>query len=123
MGKKQKEIKPEKIEYEISSGNVFSDFGFENPKEANAKSDLALLIRAIIKQRKLTQAKAAALMKIDQPKVSKIMRGLLSEFTIERLMNCLLGLGCDLEIKPTFGKAIIPSIHITKSSCLKRLYA
>src|SRR3990167_2794002 len=102
-----------KKNYEVSSGNVFADFGFENPKEANAKSDLALLIGAIIKRRKLTQIKAAELMKIDQPKVSKILRGLLSEFTIERLMNCLLGLGCDLEIKPTMGKAVIPSIHVT----------
>lgn len=86
----------EKIEYEVSSGNVFADFGFENPKEANAKSDLALLIRAIIKQRKLTPAKAAELMKIDQPKISKVMRGLLSEFTIKKLVNCLLGLNTKL---------------------------
>ncbi|MES2273544.1 MAG: helix-turn-helix transcriptional regulator [Chlamydiota bacterium] len=126
MGRKRKEIKEsrhEKIEYEVSSGNVFADFGFKNPKEANAKSDLALLVSAIIKQRKLTQSKAAELMGIDQPKVSKIIRGLLSEFTIERLMNCLLGLGCDLEIKPTLGKAITPSIHVTRNSNLKRLPA
>ncbi len=111
--------KAKKIKYEISSGNVFADFGYENPKEANAKSDLALLISTIIKHRKLTQARAAILMKVDQPKVSKIVRGLLSEFTIERLMNCLLGLGCDLEIKPTFGKAEFPSIHVSKKNIQK----
>jgi predicted XRE-type DNA-binding protein len=114
---KRKEIKestPEKIEYEVGSGNVFADFGFKNPKEANAKSDLALLIREIIKQRKLTQAQAAKLMKIDQPKVSRITRGILSEFTIERLMNYLIELGCDLEIKPTLGKVTTPSIHVTR---------
>ena len=124
MGKR-KEIKksiPEKIEYEVGSGNVFADFGFENPKKANAKSDLALLIREIIKRRKLTQAQAAKLMKIDQPKVSRITRGLLSEFTIERLMNCLIELGCDLEIKPTLGKVTTPSIHVTRSTNLKRLH-
>ncbi len=123
---KRKEIKesvPENIEYEVGSGNVFADFGFKNPKEANAKSDLALLLRAIIKKRKLTQAQAAKLMKIDQPKVSRIVRGLLSEFTIERLMNYLISLGCDLEIKPTLGKASIPSIHVTKNTNLKRLHA
>jgi predicted XRE-type DNA-binding protein len=124
MAKKSKKNEPpvsEKVEYEVSSGNVFADFGYENPKEANAKSDLALLINAIIKHRKLTQIKAAELMKMDQPKVSKIMRGLLSEFTIERLMYCLLGLGCDLEIKPTLGKATVPSIHVSKNANLKRL--
>ncbi|MDP1608918.1 MAG: helix-turn-helix transcriptional regulator [Chlamydiales bacterium] len=113
----------DKIEYEVSSGNIFEDFGFENPKEANVKSDLALLIRGIIKKRKLTQEKAAKLMQIDQPKVSKIVRGLLSEFTIERLMNYLIALGCDLEIKPTIGKTATPSIHVTKNTSLKRLSA
>lgn len=111
------------MEYEISSGNVFEDFGYENPQEANAKSDLAFLIRAIIKQRKLTQEKAANLMEIDQPKISKITRGLLSEFTIERLMNYLLALGCDLEIKPTIGKASAPSIHVTRNSVFNRVHA
>jgi predicted XRE-type DNA-binding protein len=125
MGKRKKikESMPEQIEYEVGSGNVFADFGFKNPKEANAKSDLALLIRAIIKKRKLTQAQAAKLMKVDQPKVSRIVRGLLSEFTLERIMNYLLGLGCDLEIKPTLGKVTTPSIHVTKNTNLKRLYA
>ena len=122
---KRKELKksiPEQIEYEVGSGNVFADFGFENPKEANAKSDLALLIRAIIKQRKLTQVQAAKLMKINQPKVSRITRGLLSEFTIERLMKYLIKLGCDLEIKPTLGKVSTPSIHVTRNTNLKRLH-
>ncbi len=125
MGRKRKvkELISEKVEYEVSSGNIFEDFGFKHPKEANAKSDLALLIRKIIKQRKLTQSQAAKLMKVDQPKVSRIVRGLLSEFTIERLMNYLICLGCDLEIKPTLGKAVIPSIHVTKNTNLKRLHA
>ena len=123
MARKRKELKHNKIEYEVSSGNVFEDFGFENPKEANAKSDLALLISAIIKQRKLTQDQAAKLMKTDQPKISKIIRGTLSEFTIERLMNYLLNLGCDLEIKPSLGKVTSPSIHVAKSRNLTRLSA
>jgi predicted XRE-type DNA-binding protein len=71
-----------------------------------------MLICTIIKQRKLTQDKAAQLMEIDQPKVSKIVRGLLSEFTIERLMRHLVALGCDIEIKPKLNRAIIPSIHV-----------
>jgi predicted XRE-type DNA-binding protein len=119
--KRTKKVKLEKIEYEVSSGNVFTDFGFPYPEEADAKSDLAILICSIIKQRKLTQKQAAKLMKIDQPKVSKIMRGLLSEFTIERLMKYLLSLGFDIEIKPTPSKAVIPSIHIIKSNTFKRL--
>jgi predicted XRE-type DNA-binding protein len=123
MVKKRKAAKKpslENIEYEMSSGNVFQDFGFPNPEEADAKSDLALIISSIIKQRKLTQEQAARLMGIDQPKVSKITKGLLSEFTIERLMRYLLSLGFDIEIKPIASKTLSPAIHV-KSNNLKRL--
>lgn len=121
--KRTKKVKPEKIEYEVSSGNVFADVGFPNPEEADAKSDLAILIRSMIKQRKLTQGQAAKLMRIDQPKVSKIMRGLLSEFTLERLMKYLLSLGFDIEIKPTLSRTLVPSIHVNRTSHLRRLNA
>jgi predicted XRE-type DNA-binding protein len=108
----------EKIEYEVSSGNVFADFGYDNPEEARAKWDLAFLIRSIVKQKKLTQEQAATLMGIDQPKVSKIIRGILSEFTLERLMKYLVLLGYDIEIKPTRSKSLNPSIYVGKASNL-----
>lgn len=119
--KRSKKKHEEKIEYEFGSGNVFVDFGYPNPEEADAKSDLAFLIRSIIKKRKLTQAAAAKLIGIDQPKVSKIIRGLLSEFTIERLMNYLVHLGVDIEIKPVFNKSILPSIHVSRTNSQRRL--
>lgn len=123
-GKKIKKIKKllsEKIKYTKSSGNVFADFGFPNPEEADAKSDLAILITNIIKQRKLTQARAAKLMGIDQPKVSKIVKGLLSEFTMERLMKYLVSLGFDIEIRLTQSKVMNPSIHVSRSSSIRSL--
>lgn len=126
MAKKTKKVKTlstEKIEYTKSSGNVFADFGFPNPEEADAKSDLAILITSIIKHRKLTQAKAAKLMGIDQPKVSKIMKGLLSEFTIERLMNYLVMLGFDIEIKATQNRTTHPSIHVARLTNIRRVNA
>lgn len=86
-------LKSEIIEYSISSGNVYADFGFSNPEEEKAKADLAMLITEIIKEKNLTQQQAANLMNIDQPKVSKIIRGLLSEFSIERLLKFVHALG------------------------------
>ena len=120
--KRTKKTSSEKIEYEVSSGNLFKDFGYANPEEAKAKWDLAFLIRLIIEDGNLTQEQAAELMGIDQPKVSKIMRGLLSEFTIERLMKYLLLLGFDIEIKANKSKTPQSSLHV-KSSNLKRLSA
>lgn len=117
----KKKQKPKKIACTFSSGNLFKDFGFQNPEEAHAKLELALVIRKIIKDRKLTQQQAAKLMNLHQPKVSKIIRGILSEFTIDRLMNCLVALGCDVEIKTQIKKTVVPSIHV--SSSLGRLRA
>lgn len=80
------------------SENVFADLGLPNPEERLAKAELALAIAQVIKERGLTQREAAALMGIDQPKVSHILRGRLADFSTERLMRFLIGLGRDVEI-------------------------
>jgi predicted XRE-type DNA-binding protein len=80
------------------SGNVFADLGLPNPEERLAKAELALAISRAIKERGLTQREAAVLMGIDQPKVSHMLHGRLSDFSTERLMNFLIGLGRDIEI-------------------------
>ena len=49
------------IEYTESSGNVFADLGILNPEEALAKAEIASKIHDIIKEKKLTQAKALSL--------------------------------------------------------------
>lgn len=46
----------------------------------------------------LTQAAAAAIMGVDQPKVSLIANGRLDGFTQDRLMRYLRALGDDVEI-------------------------
>lgn len=114
MAKRNPKINPEEVEYSVGSGNVYADFGFSNPEEAKTKAELAMLITEIIKDKGLTQQQAADLMNIDQPKVSKIIRGLLSEFSIERLLKFVLALGFDIEIKPKPHKAknSLPSMHI-----------
>lgn len=109
MSKKKQEI--EIIE---SSGNVFADLGFKNPEEMMAKANLAILISETIKKRKLTQQRAAEVMGIDQPKVSAILRGRLSGFTIERLIRLLMTLGKDIIIdtKPQTKRKTPPTIQV-----------
>ena len=53
---------------------------------------------AAIRTRRLTQAKAAALFSIDQPKISRLLRGQLSGFSTERLSHFLTLLGQDVVI-------------------------
>ena len=73
----------------VSSGNVFADLGFANPEEELLKAKLVREIRAIIKRRKLTQAKAATLLGLKQPDVSAIATGRVGKFSIDRLVRCL----------------------------------
>jgi len=80
------------------SGNVFAALGFPEPEEELTKAQLASQIRQTIKRRRLTQAAAARLMGIDQPKVSALLNGRLANFSSERLMRLLTALGYDVEI-------------------------
>ena len=81
-----------------SSGNVFADLGFAEPEEELTKAQLTSHIRQIIKRRRMTQATAASLMGIDQPKVSALLNGRLANFSSERLMRLLTALGQDVDI-------------------------
>src|ERR1700692_1724236 len=96
MVKKKKE--QEEIEFEVSSENIFADIGIENADEELTKAELAWEIDHIIKKRKLTQAKAAEMMGINQPKVSALLRRRLSGFSVDRLMHFLNQLGQDIDI-------------------------
>lgn len=81
-----------------SSGNVFADLEVSHPEEVLIKAELARVINAIVSGRSLTQTQAAELLGIDQPKVSALMRGRLSGFSVDRLLRFLLALDRDIEI-------------------------
>ena len=81
-----------------SSGNVFADLNLPQADDLLAKAELAAKIIAEIQQRRMTQTQAAAILGIDQPKISALKQGKLSGFSIERLMRFLLVLGRDIEI-------------------------
>lgn len=87
------------ITNEPSSGNVFADLGLAEPEERLAKAALAHKIAQIISKRHLTQAEAAKILKLDQPKISAIMSGRLSGFSLERMLLLLISLDRDIEIR------------------------
>jgi predicted XRE-type DNA-binding protein len=84
--------------YVVGSSNVFADLGHPRPAEALAKAELARKISAIIDRQGLTQAAAADVLEIDQPKVSALVRGRLAGFSLDRLVRFLVLLGSDVEI-------------------------
>ena len=89
-----------KADIEESGGNVFEDLGCENPDERLVKAHLGLCISRIVEDRGWKQQEAAEHIGagLDQPKVSKLLRGQLREFSIERLLVFLRALGWDVDI-------------------------
>jgi predicted XRE-type DNA-binding protein len=99
-----------------SSGNVFADLEVPDPEEALVKADLAHAISTIVSARCLTQTQAAELLSIDQPKVSALMRGRLSGFSVDRLLRFLLALDRDVEIVVTPKKQLRPRVNVVAGS-------
>ncbi len=81
-----------------SSGNVFADLRLPQADDLLAKAELTSKIVEEIQRRRLTQSQAAAILGIDQPKISALKQGKLSGFSVDRLMRFLLLLGGDIQI-------------------------
>ncbi len=78
-----------KIEFEESSGNVFADLGLANADQLLLKAKLVSKINSIIREKCITQKAVGEILKIDQPKVSALLKGKFSGFSIERLLKFL----------------------------------
>ena len=74
-----------------SSGNVFLDLGFSEEESAHleVRSTLMFTIRKLIQDRGLTQAKAAKLLGVTQPRMSDLVRGRIDLFSIDSLVDML----------------------------------
>jgi predicted XRE-type DNA-binding protein len=84
-----------------SSGNVFIDLGFP-PDEAavlQMRADLIAELRKVIKTRKLTQAKAAKILKVSQSRVSDLMTGKWEKFSLEMLITLATRAGLHVSLK------------------------
>jgi len=88
----------EVIGVQASNGNVFADLGLDNSDELLVKAELARKISSIITQQEMTQAEAAKLLEIDQPKVSALVNGKLAGFSVMRLFRFLNAFDQDVEI-------------------------
>lgn len=85
--------------FEEGGENVFADIGVREPEESLLRAKLAMKIAEIIEKRGLTQADIGHILQVDQPKVSKLVRGRIAGFTSDRLFRYLSALGCDVRIE------------------------
>lgn len=74
-----------------STGNVFEDLGFNREATENLRirADLMIELRESIRRKRLTQAQAAKLLGVSQPRLSDLVRGKIALFTIDMLVNML----------------------------------
>ncbi len=83
-----------------SAGNVFEDLGFPKEEAENLKVRAALMssIRRLIEAEQLTQASAAKLFGVTQPRISDLVRGKIELFSIDGLVNMLAAAGHRVEV-------------------------
>ena len=80
------------------TGNVFADLGYPDATERQTKLRLAYALNQVLEQRKLSQAEAAKVLGVTQPKVSALRHYKLAGFSVKRLMTLLNALDQDVEI-------------------------
>src|SRR6185295_14283842 len=83
-----------------STGNVFSDLGFSEDEAENLKirSDLMIELTKLIKAKELTQAAAAKLLGVTQPRISDLMRGKIDRFSVDTLIEMLGHAGAQVSV-------------------------
>lgn len=88
-----------KVQVTKGSGNVFADIGLPNPEEALAKAEIARQVNRALAQRGIPQAKVAGILGVTQPRVSDLMRGRLTRFSLDKLLEFANRAGIDVEIR------------------------
>ncbi len=73
------------------NGNIFRDLGFteEESVKLKIKAQLMCSISEWIKDKKLKQEEASHVLHVTRPRVSDVMRGKASKFTIDALIDML----------------------------------
>lgn len=82
-----------------SKGNVFADIGLPNADEHALKADVVIKLAKMIELKDISQSEAAKLTGIAQPDLSKLLRGKFDGFSMDRLLQAVMALGSDIEIR------------------------
>jgi predicted XRE-type DNA-binding protein len=80
--------------------DVFRDLAFspEESQSLRARSSLMITLSQVIEQQHLTQAKAAELFGVSQPRISDLVRGKIDRFSVDTLVDMLGRAGLTVQI-------------------------
>jgi len=83
-----------------ATDNIFVDLGFPPLEAASLQIRARLMaeIIRVIRSRKLTQAAAAKLLGVSQPRISDLMRAKVDKFSSDALIEMLALAGIELEV-------------------------
>jgi predicted XRE-type DNA-binding protein len=83
------------VKFTRSSGNVFRDLGYSaaEAEHLRVRAELMLALDRLIRRRRLSQAQAAKLLGVSQPRVSDLVRGRFHRFSIDALVEMLARAG------------------------------
>jgi predicted XRE-type DNA-binding protein len=94
-------MKAEKLQIISGSDNVFRDLGFPEAEAQNLllRSNFVIHIRKVIEKMGITQAEAAKLAGITQPRMNDLVKGRTEKFTLDALVNVAASLGYTVQVK------------------------
>jgi predicted XRE-type DNA-binding protein len=94
-------MKAEKLQITSGSDNVFRDLGFPEAEAQNLllRGDMVIHIRKVIDKLGITQAEAAKLAGITQPRMNDLIKNRNHKFTIDALVNVAANLGYSVQVK------------------------
>lgn len=90
----------ERLKITRSSGNVFRDMGFGRAEAENLRlrSELMRQIDAYFRESGMTQAAAAKSLGLTQPRLNALLKGKLSQFSLDALVNIASNAGMNVRL-------------------------
>jgi predicted XRE-type DNA-binding protein len=98
MAKTAIKTNEEEVKIERTVGSVYHALGLPDADEMERKARLVSTINDTIASKGLTQVQAADLVGIDQPTLSKLLRGRFRSVSTDKLVDMLNALGRDVTI-------------------------
>lgn len=86
------------LKYTVSDGNAYYDIGLNDSSEMKIKAQAVMILSKTIAASGMTQTEVAAVLGIDQPKISKILRGQFRSLSLDKIFSYLTALDKDINI-------------------------
>jgi len=85
----------------VSTSNIFRDLGFKAEEAENLKLRAMLMVELEkhIREKRLTQKRAAERLGVTQPRISDLMRGKIELFSVDTLITMLTHAGLKVDVK------------------------